>query len=121
MRDSTSIVQEARQRVWERFEYFGFTSEDLEILIKDCLVKMSMANVLNRYMSTRELALRLGVHGDTVRKYLREGQIKSIKIGGRYRVRELDLLNFIREREELHARLDDMAEDLKIIKLARSF
>jgi len=103
MRDSTSIIDEIYQRAWEKFEELGFLSEDLELLIKDCLMKMKMINVLNRYMSTGEVAQRLSVHPDTIRRLCREGQLRSIKIGKRYRIRELDLLNFVREREWLYA------------------
>lgn len=103
MRYAASILDEIYQRAWEKFEELGFLREDLDILIKDRLTKMKMANVLNRYMSTREVAQGLSLHPDTVRKFCREGKLRSIKIGGRYRVRELDLLTFVREREWLYA------------------
>lgn len=115
MRDSISIIERARQRAWEKFEEFGFLEEDLKLLIMESLAKMKMSNVLNRYMSTREVALRLGIHRDTVRKYCREGQLKGIKIGERHRVREGDLLNFIREREESYIGVEGW-ENIKLAK-----
>lgn len=39
------------------------------------------------------------VHPLTVRRYIREGRLKAVKLGGNVRIRERDLQNFMREFE----------------------
>lgn len=49
-----------------------------------------MDNLLN----VRQVAFILKVHPLTIRRYLNEGKLKAIKIGGNIRIKESDLSNF---------------------------
>ncbi len=54
---------------------------------------------MENLLSIEETAQRLKTHPETVRRYLREGQIAGVKLGGRsWRVRESDLSAFINAR-----------------------
>jgi excisionase family DNA binding protein len=54
---------------------------------------------MENLLSIEETAQRLKTHPETVRRYLREGQIAGVKLGGRsWRVRESDLTAFIAPR-----------------------
>lgn len=44
-----------------------------------------------------QVAFILKVHPLTIRRYIREGKLKAIKIGGNVRVKESDLQNFNKE------------------------
>jgi excisionase family DNA binding protein len=59
---------------------------------------MDMAE--NKLLTVQEVANRLSVHPDTVRQWIRNGEIGAIDLGGRagYRISEEDLERFIRER-----------------------
>ena len=50
-----------------------------------------------RYYSPEEIAEKYNVSGVVVRKWLREGKLKGIKLGGRiWRVPEADLEQFLK-------------------------
>lgn len=50
-------------------------------------------------LKTKEVARRLGVTSRTVSKWIRDGELKAIKLNGRvWRVREEDLDEFIESR-----------------------
>jgi excisionase family DNA binding protein len=53
-------------------------------------------------MNSDEL-LDVGVHVDTVRKWIREKQLRAVKLGqrGGYRIRRSDLDEFLRKRETI--------------------
>ena len=46
-------------------------------------------------LTVGDVCKRLKMHQDTVREYLRDGRLKGIKIGRRWRVKEKDLQEFI--------------------------
>jgi excisionase family DNA binding protein len=50
-----------------------------------------------------KVAEELGVHVDTVRKWIREKQLRAVKLGrrGGYRIRRSDLDAFLRKRETI--------------------
>ena len=50
---------------------------------------------MERLLEPKEVSELLGIHLDTVRRYLREGKIKAIKLGNRWRIRESDLDKFL--------------------------
>jgi excisionase family DNA binding protein len=54
-------------------------------------------------LDVERVAGELGVHVDTVRKWIREKQLRAIKLGrrGGYRVRRSDLDEFLRKRETI--------------------
>lgn len=56
----------------------------------------AMNEPLERLLSTREVADILGVHVQTVRQYIRQGELPAIKMSPRlYKVRPEDLERFI--------------------------
>jgi excisionase family DNA binding protein len=52
--------------------------------------------------TVEEVASRLGVHPETVRKWIKNGQLRATNLGGRagYRISKSALDQFLREREE---------------------
>jgi excisionase family DNA binding protein len=56
--------------------------------------------VAGRMLTVREVATRLQVHEESVRRWLREGQIRGVPLGGRagWRIPEEELGRFLEER-----------------------
>ena len=54
-------------------------------------------------LDVEKVAEELGVHVDTVRKWVREKQLRAIQLGrrGGYRIRRSDLHEFLRKRETI--------------------
>jgi len=54
-------------------------------------------------LDVKKVAAELEVHVDTVRKWIREKQLRAIKLGrrGGYRIRRSDLNEFLRKRETI--------------------
>jgi excisionase family DNA binding protein len=54
-------------------------------------------------LDVEKVAEELGVHVDTIRKWIRERQLRAIKLGrrGGYRIRRSDLNEFLRKRETI--------------------
>lgn len=54
-------------------------------------------------LDVEKVAEELGVHVDTVRKWIREKQLRAVKLGrrGGYRIRRSDLHEFLRKRETI--------------------
>jgi excisionase family DNA binding protein len=52
--------------------------------------------------TVEEVASRLAVHPETVRKWIKNGQLRATNLGGRagYRISRSALEQFLREREE---------------------
>jgi len=52
--------------------------------------------------TVEEVAARLAVHPETVRKWIKNGQLRATNLGGRagYRISKSALDQFLREREE---------------------
>ncbi len=53
-------------------------------------------------LTVEEVAARLAVHPDTIRKWIRHKELRAINLGGRagYRISATSLSAFLREREE---------------------
>ena len=49
-----------------------------------------------RLMTPEEVAERLAITPKTVRRFLREGRLKAMKVGRLWRVRESDLLEYMK-------------------------
>jgi excisionase family DNA binding protein len=54
---------------------------------------------MSNYFTTQEVADRLGVSVFTIRRYVRSGKLKAVRLEGAYRVRREDLGDFLRKRE----------------------
>ena len=54
-----------------------------------------------RMLTVREITQRLGVHENTVLRWLQKGELRGYRFGGRrsgWKVRESDLLRFVESR-----------------------
>lgn len=59
-----------------------------------------MNQPLEKLLSTREAADILGVHVQTVRQYIRRGELPAVKISPRlYKIRPEDLERFIEDKK----------------------
>jgi excisionase family DNA binding protein len=63
---------------------------------------------MKEYYSTQEVADRLGVSVFTIRRYVRSGLLRSVRLEGSYRVSRHDLQAFLSQRE-IGPDLDDEA------------
>ena len=50
----------------------------------------------NSYLSVQEVADRLGVSVFTIRRYIRAGKLRAIKLDGVYRLGRDDLVEFLK-------------------------
>lgn len=50
-----------------------------------------------RFLKPKEVAELLQLNILTVYEYIRDGRLKSMEFGGRYRIEEVDLEKFIKE------------------------
>lgn len=55
-----------------------------------------MAN-LDNFLTVRQVAFILKVHQLTVRRYIKEGKIKAVRVGGNVRIKESDLQELSKE------------------------
>ncbi len=51
---------------------------------------------MEKLFTPREAAEHLKVHVETLRRYIREGQLQAVKVGGRLRIQESDLIKFVK-------------------------
>jgi len=54
---------------------------------------------VKEFLSPEEVAGKLGIHPNTVRRYLRRGEIPAIKLDRIYRIRIRDLEAFIQKKK----------------------
>ena len=52
---------------------------------------------MENFLSVRQIAYILKVHPLTIRRYIKDGRLKAVRIGGNIRVKETDLQNFHKE------------------------
>ncbi|HEV2339989.1 MAG TPA: helix-turn-helix domain-containing protein [Patescibacteria group bacterium] len=52
---------------------------------------------MENFLSVRQIAYILKVHPLTIRRYIREGKLKAVRIGGTVRIKETELQNFHKE------------------------
>jgi excisionase family DNA binding protein len=59
-----------------------------------------------KYYSPEEIAEQFNLKPGTVRKWIREGKLKAVKLGHLWRIREDDLNNFVnQDKKESAARM----------------
>jgi excisionase family DNA binding protein len=63
---------------------------------------------MTNYLTTQEVADRLGVSVFTIRRYVRSGKLKAVRLEGSYRVSRDELQAFLRDRE-IGGDVDDLA------------
>jgi len=61
---------------------------------------MTMTQSSPTYLNTEQIAERYDVNEDTARRWIRQGRIPGVRIGGAYRVRLDDLVRLEREGED---------------------
>lgn len=49
----------------------------------------------DKYYTVREVAYRFGVHETSVRRYIRQGKLKAVKIGDNVRITEQAMAEFV--------------------------
>ncbi|MCE7937514.1 hypothetical protein DCC79_09305 [bacterium] len=54
---------------------------------------------MTSYLSTQEVADRLGVSVFTIRRYIRTGKLRAVKLDGLYRLSHDDVKEFLQTRE----------------------
>ncbi len=67
---------------------------------------------MDNLLSVRQIAYMLKVHPLTIRRYIKEGRLKAIKVGGNVRIKETDLQAF-------HKALDEAPVQQSIILKAK--
>lgn len=50
-------------------------------------------------LTVKEVAERVKVHPETVRGWIRDGELEAVDIGGEYRIYKQDLDTFLKERK----------------------
>jgi excisionase family DNA binding protein len=57
----------------------------------------------DRLLTVQQVAEWLQVHEETIRRWLRDGEMAGINLGGKsgYRIKESDVVSFLSRREEL--------------------
>ena len=61
--------------------------------------------------TVKQVASQLQVDTKTVRKWIRDGELKAIDIGGEYRVRQAALDDFLRRRERVIPKDNEPQQD----------
>lgn len=46
-------------------------------------------------LTTEDAAKRLGLHPETVRRFLREGTLRGVKIGRKHRIEESEIADYV--------------------------
>lgn len=54
--------------------------------------------MIERFLTTEQVANILQVHPFTILKFLKEGKLKGVKLGRVYRIKESDVHEFLEER-----------------------
>jgi excisionase family DNA binding protein len=54
--------------------------------------------MIEKFLTTEQVANILQVHPFTILKYIKEGKLKGIKLGRVYRIQESDMVEFLEER-----------------------
>jgi excisionase family DNA binding protein len=57
----------------------------------------------DEFISVEEAARRLGLHPDSIRRFIRKQELKAFRFGGVYRIRKTDFEEFIKT----HSTMDD--------------
>jgi excisionase family DNA binding protein len=57
----------------------------------------------DEFISVEEAAKRLGLHPDSIRRFIRKKELKAFRFGGVYRIRKTDFEEFIKT----HSTMDE--------------
>ncbi len=53
----------------------------------------------DKLLSTKQVAELLGLHEETIRQYIKRGELLAHRIGKEYRIKEAEIDRFLKERE----------------------
>ena len=56
-------------------------------------------SVADKLLSTKQDADMLGLHEETIRQYIKRGELLAIRLGKEYRIRESEVERFLQERQ----------------------
>ena len=56
-------------------------------------------SVADKLLSTKQVADMLGLHEETIRQYIKRGELLAIRLGKEYRIRESEVERFLQERQ----------------------
>jgi excisionase family DNA binding protein len=57
----------------------------------------------DEFISVEEAAKRLGLHPDSIRRFIRNKELKAFRFGGVYRIKKVDFEEFIKT----HSTMED--------------
>lgn len=72
--------------------------------------------MIEKYLTTEQVANILQVHPLTILKFIKQGKLKGVKIGRVYRIQEADVKQFLEERKMGHEKKDHAKAEPKVKK-----
>jgi len=73
----------------------GITPIQLKEAVYEVLMAVDPTERLSHLLTVNDVAERLCLHPDTVRRYCREGKIRAFRLGTKWRIRPMDYVDFI--------------------------
>ncbi len=73
----------------------GTTPIQLKEAVYEVLLVVDPTERLSYLLTVNDIAERLCLHPDTVRRYCREGKIRAFRLGTKWRIRPMDYVDFI--------------------------
>jgi len=73
-----------------------------------------------KFFTTEQVANILQVHPFTILKFIKQGKLKGIKIGRRYRLKESDINNFI-EQQTIKSEEENLKRKEKKVATSETF
>jgi excisionase family DNA binding protein len=64
--------------------------------------------MIEKYLTTEQVANILQVHPLTILKFIKQGKLKGVKIGRVYRIQEADVKQFLEERKMMHVKKEQV-------------
>lgn len=77
------------------------TSSDIEYSVDDEIID----NIFQQdYLKPSEVSQLFNVSDSSIRKYIREGVLKALKVGGTYRIKRRDVIRFIERNQDRYGK-----------------
>jgi len=97
-----SALKEKKGRKTARTVYtHHLTKGERYGILCNVTLRKTVEYIMARMLTVNEVADRVGLHMETIRRYIREGKLPASKFGRVWRVAEEDLKVFIEERKRL--------------------
>ena len=68
---------------------------------------------MDNFFNVNQVAFILKVHPLTIRRYIKEGRLKAVKVGGNVRIKESSLLDFNKDFTPDNSRKETLKTNLK--------